>query len=113
MHNTIAGDSRKLNAIQKYLEHSGYDVMEATGANFAQFVAWDDDFLVFIHCFEGDFTMESLPLYIRSYIEKEIMYTLQNADYIKSGDFPVRIDTIEICCMAMGDRAMLKHTRNA
>lgn len=108
-------DTKAMKGIKDYLERRGFEILEerwAHGGDTIDFIANEEDALVFISCQlrqnsgEG-FSEEALD---RGSLERLAAAYL--TEHLDSGDCAVRFDAVSMLVLGE-DRALLRHHRNA
>lgn len=108
-------DERSREAIRAYLERRGFEILEerwAHGGDTIDFIASEEDDLVFISCQLRRNSGEGFPEEVLDRSSLERLAAAYLAEHLDSGDCMVRFDVVSM--LALGDdRALLRHHRNA
>ncbi|ERL09853.1 YraN family protein [Olsenella profusa] len=101
--------------VRRYLELKGYEILEdgwCHGGDSVDFIATDEDDLVFISCQLRRNSGEGFPKEVIDRDSLERLAAAYLAEHLDSGDCTVRFDAVSMLVLG-NDRAFLRHQRNA
>lgn len=108
-------DTKAMKGIKSYLERRGFDILEerwAHGGDIIDFIASEEDDLVFISCQLRRNSGEGFPEEVLDRSPLERLAAAYLAEHLDSGDCTVRFDLVSVLVLS-DDRALLRHHRNA
>ena len=101
--------------VRRYPELKGYEILEDGwyhGGDSVDFIATDEDDLVFISCQLRRNSGEGFPKEVIDRDSLERLAAAYLAEHLDSGDCTVRFDAVSMLVLG-NDRAFLRHHRNA
>ena len=108
-------DAKAMKGIKSYLERRGFEILEerwAHGSDAIDFIASEEDNLVFIGCQLRRNSGEGFPEEALDRGSLERLAAAYLAEHLDSGDCTVRFDVVSMLVLG-NDRALLRHHRNA
>lgn len=105
-------DTKAMKGIKSYLERRGFDILEERWAHGGDFIASEEDDLVFISCQLRRNSGEGFPEEVLDRGSLERLAAAYLAEHLDSGDCTVRFDLVSMLVLS-DDRALLRHHRNA
>lgn len=108
-------DTKAMKGIKSYLEHRSFEILEenwAHGGDTIDFIACEEDDLVFIGCQLRQNSGEGFPEEVLDRGSLERLAAAYLAEHLDSGDCAVRFDVVSMLILG-NDRALLRHHRNA
>lgn len=108
-------DTRAKKGIRIYLERRGFEILEegwAHGGDVADFIARDEDDLVFVHCQVAQNGGEGLSEEDAGRVALERLAAAYLAEHLDSEDIRIRFDVVSMLIVGES-RALLRHHLNA
>lgn len=108
-------DTKAMKGIRSYLERRGFEIIEerwAHGGDTIDFIANEEDDLVFISCQFRRNSGEGFPEEVLDRGSLERLAAAYLAEHLDSVDCAVRFDLVSMLILG-DDRALLRHHRNA
>lgn len=107
-------DTKAMKGIRSYLERRGFEILEeswAHGGDVIDFIANEEDDLVFVSCQLRQNSGEGFPEEALDRGSLERLAAAYLAEHLDSGDCAVRFDVVSMLVLG-DDRALLRHHRN-
>jgi putative endonuclease len=108
-------DTRAKKGVRVYLERRGFEILEegwAHGGDVADFIARDEDDLVFVHCQITQNGGEGFPEEDANRVVLERLAAAYLAEHLDSEDIRIRFDVVSMLIVGES-RALLRHHLNA
>lgn len=108
-------DAKAMKGIKSYLKRRGFEILEerwAHGGDIIDFIANEEDDLVFVRCQLHQNSGEGFPEEALDRSSLERLAAAYLAEHLDSGDCTVRFDVVSMLVLG-NDRALLRHHRNA
>jgi putative endonuclease len=108
-------DAKAMKSIKSYLKRRGFEILEerwAHGGDTIDFIANEEDALVFISCQLRRNSGEGFPEEVLDRDSLERLAAAYLTEHLDSGDCAVRFDAVSMLVLG-DDRALLRHPRNA
>ncbi len=108
-------DTKAMKGIRSYLERRGFEILEerwARGGDTIDFIANEEDDLVFIGCQLHQNSGEGFPEEALDRDSLERLAAAYFAEHLDIADCTVRFDVVSMLIFG-NDRALLRHHRNA
>lgn len=107
-------DTKTMKGIRIYLERRGFEILEeswAHGSDAIDFIANEEDDLVFVSCQLRQNSGEGFPEEALDRGSLERLAAAYLVEHLDSGDCTVRFDAVSMLILGE-DRAFLRHHRN-
>lgn len=107
-------DTKAMKGIRIYLERRGFEILEeswAHGSDAIDFIANEEDDLVFVSCQLRQNSGEGFPEEALDRGSLERLAAAYLVEHLDSGDCTVRFDAVSMLILGE-DRAFLRHHRN-
>ncbi|WP_124061367.1 YraN family protein [Gordonibacter sp. Marseille-P4307] len=105
-------DTRAKKGIRVYLERRGFEILEEGWAHGGDFIARDEDELVFVHCQVTQNGGEGFPEEDADRTALERLAAAYLAEHLDSEDIRIRFDVVSMLIVGES-RALLRHHLNA